>query len=914
MTLLGYAIAEVFRGRRRTVSSLIGLILAIAFISGTFIAIDSSLRTLVEESLVGVQADVILTTSTDRPIELARDLRAVSGVRAVAPFAGVSVEEVGRWGEAPIQTLEFVGLDPENLPSELRSVQIEGTMAMAAGTTAVSNFVAREAGVRLGDVLYVKGSFFDPANGSREVRYVNLTVQGIVTYPDDWRPPRFSVNALSQHLAAVHLRDAMDLSDQLVGRRALAVVNEISIDRNALLDPYDAPTSQENLARLAENLRRVATPYGSVTIYNFVSEIVGDLERALPLYRGIYIALSLPLILLGVSLAAVGIDLGHAERRRELAILKTRGARPRQIATVLLLESLVIGVLAAGIGLIAGVAIGRIVAPSTTFFISTNRGLEAVVLDPNSILTTIVLSVVFAFVASVRSARRAARSPIVEGLRHYSPGEAKLEYRRTLDLCLVALGLATFAFDFAYGFFGGSLFGLLAGPLLFILLPLAPFVLLVSFTRLATRWTPRVYEVTAKILKPVAKNLEHLISRNLGRNPRRASNIAILIALGVAFGVFILSLNQSFVMREDRILRASIGADIGGLPRLGDTSFAGNLTSVPGVASVSLIFDLPARPLFGPDSSVPNVFALDPDPYFTTSRPEPWFFVDGRADAARGVLANAGQVLVSEAFAASAAIVVGDVLPIGYEGPGPTGEPESRQLDVTVGGIVRGLPGLSASSDFLPLAVYGSTVTLEPILSADPSAPAGTGGRFLVDLAADADWRPAKETILGLGATDVRVYDQEREAMNRNPAARNILDFFAVEIGFVLLVLTAGLALMTYAASLDREAEFAGIIARGASPWQTAGLLLGEAFAILVIGTLVGVGAGMAATYGAGQVLGPGPGGAAYEPLIPFPFVVPVEAVLVVALAFLVMLSACLLVAWRIARMDVARVLKQRAG
>ncbi len=104
------------------------------------------------------------------------------------------------------------------------------------------------------------------------------------------------------------------------------------------------------------------------------------------------------------------------------------------------------------------------------------------------------------------------------------------------------------------------------------------------------------------------------------------------------------------------------------------------------------------------------------------------------------------------------------------------------------------------------------------------------------------------------------------------------------------------------------------MIARGASGWQAATILLGEAFSILVIGTLVGLGTGALAAYGGARILGPGPGGEAYAPLVPFPFVVPLEALSVVGLAFLVMFLASLAVAWRIARMDVPRVLRLRAG
>lgn len=102
-------------------------------------------------------------------------------------------------------------------------------------------------------------------------------------------------------------------------------------------------------------------------------------------------------------------------------------------------------------------------------------------------------------------------------------------------------------------------------------------------------------------------------------------------------------------------------------------------------------------------------------------------------------------------------------------------------------------------------------------------------------------------------------------------------------------------------------------MARGASGWHAATILLGESFSILVIGSLVGIGAGVVASFGGTQLFAAGPPGSD-ESLVPYPFVVPAEVALLVVLAFAVMLVASLFVSWRIARMDVARVLKLRGG
>src|SRR2546427_12804965 len=83
-------------------------------------------------------------------------------------------------------------------------------------------------------------------------------------------------------------------------------------------------------------------------------------------------------------------------------------------------------------------------------------------------------------------------------------------------------------------------FTFLIGALFFILLPFTPIFLIVGTTRLLTRSTGRVYEWTARVCKLLAKNLYYVISKNLRRNRRRSAYVAVIMALGIAFRMFIL--------------------------------------------------------------------------------------------------------------------------------------------------------------------------------------------------------------------------------------------------------------------------------------------------------------------------------------------------------------------------------------
>jgi len=261
-------------------------------------------------------------------------------------------------------------VDPDHLPGVFDGTQVQGTMELPRGSAVLSDIVALEAGAVVGDVVFVEGLSYNATSGTSEPRFVNLTIEGIVTIPSGWEPPLFSAGGVpSDRFIAVHIRDGTWLSSELFGQEIDGATFEILVDRNLVLNPYDVVWSQRNLARIGSEIRLVAAPYGETTLYDLVSPIVAGLDVVLPLFRTVYVLLSIPLIILGISLGAVGVDLGHSERRRELAVLKTRGATGSQVWRVLAMESVIVGCLAAILGLIAGVGISRLVAPFVTFFV-----------------------------------------------------------------------------------------------------------------------------------------------------------------------------------------------------------------------------------------------------------------------------------------------------------------------------------------------------------------------------------------------------------------------------------------------------------------------------------------------------------------------------------------------------------------
>ena len=915
LTLLRYALAEVFRGRRRTISAVVGVAIAVSFLAGTSLAIDSSVSIAMGSYLSRLDRDFTIFAQTAQARQLADNLSAVPGVTFVAPYrqiaAGSEFSTGNLTGGLPY------AVDPNRLPPFLATWHLSGTMVLARGSTVVSGDLAARFVVGIGDTIELRASTFNVTSRVTETRFVNLTVQGLLDAPTNGvsliNGPSFSSFLL------IHLDDADWLDSVLTSRVTPRTSVDVLIDRGALLNAYDIEGSRRNLARLQRGLATVAHSYNG-SVGDMVSSILGYVETFSGLARQLFFALSMPIIFLGLYVGAIGVDLAHSERRRHLSILKARGANSRQILELLILESLITGSLAAGVGLIAGLGISRVLVGSVSGFFASTPAPTEIVVAPITIILTLLFGTLFMFIISYRSAKRTAGIAAVETLRFYIASETRLNYRPTLDIFFLAVGVGAFGLFLAHGA-GVGVVSFFGGPVAFVLLPIAPFLIAVGLIRLATRASPRVYEWVSTATAPFTKALAKIVARNLARNPRRAASIAVILALGLAFGMMSLSMHDGSVAWEDRKVRADIGADLSVIPPSGNLSFADAVSSVPGVVGVAAVKRVPVEypnPC-GSGLGIPlclDAFALDSD-YFSVANPDPWYFVDGIGAGTREVLSTVGSVLATEHYLRDSGHDVGDRVTLNYTVLNQTSQSEeTRNLNVTIGGVVRGLPGVTAR-DRLPWEqqwqVYGSLETFRSVFQGISNRSPGET-RLLVDLEDRADWQATKRAILDRGALDVRAYEEERGGANTSPVGRSFLGFLRLQSFFLIGVLVTGLVLVTIAASLERLVEFAGITARGASGWQTATILLGEAMSIVVIGTSVGVVAGLLVAYVGATIVPAGPGGEAFEPLAPFPFIVPLDTVLFIAAATGALFIASVLVSWRIARMDVARVLRQRAG
>ncbi|HYT17239.1 MAG TPA: FtsX-like permease family protein [Thermoplasmata archaeon] len=910
MALIRYAAINVIRSRRRTITAMIGVLLAVTFVSGTFIAIDSSTRATLDAFLANLPSDINLEArASANGTQLRQAVEGISGVLRVAVTRFTSIGKLeSAAASGPVDAL-VIGVEPNRLPSALEAITLaSGSLSLPRGQAALSDDLAARLNVSTGATVSLRLASYDPTNqtGPR----VNVTIAAVFGGVRPGGGPVFPP------LAVVHVEDAAWYEEQLgyayAGNGLCSLINfpcltgEIRIDRAQVLDPYNIEASRGKLAVLERQINTVLGTFGGHISSDNIPDALSSFESALIIQRIFYLGLSTPVLLLGIYLGAIGIDLSHAERRRELAVLKTRGASRDQTLGLLVLEAAFGGVIAALIGLVAGVGLSRLLLSFVSLFSTASAPqYELVVLSPATVATVAGLSVLFMAATSYRSAKRTADLPIVETLRYYAPGETHLRYRSSWDVLLVTLAVATYGMVLYSRANPGDFVTFLIGPLFIVLLPLAPILLMVGSGRLLTRSTSRVYEAASRVNRPFAKNLHHVITRNLQRNPRRAANVAVIVALGLGFGMFTLVTFSSQFAYQEGQLRAGIGADIAVDAAPSDPGFAASVRALPEVAGLTVVQRVIVPPQFGSAA----LFALDPGTYLSIAKPEPWYFRDFDSAAVQQVLESPGEVLVTEGYLHSAFLEVGANVSFLRSMRNETGFLKWANVTATIGGTVRGLPGTSVVGNGVPLAIYGSYDTLGPLIDLAKSQNIDPE-RYLVDLHPGADWRTAEEGIRGLGAGGIRVEAEEVEQLRSVPLFRAFFGFMELEIAFVVVILTAGLALILYAASLEREVELASIRARGASGWQTAGLLVGEASSIMLVGLVVGAGIGVLSAYLSTTFGASGAG----ESLVPLFLIVPVTSLLLLAAAPIAMLITSFLVSLRVVRMDIGRVLKLRGG
>jgi putative ABC transport system permease protein len=363
----------------------------------------------------------------------------------------------------------------------------------------------------------------------------------------------------------------------------------------------DRGVSQE---QLRDRLAAALPGADVVTGKEIVAENQRTLKPILKLLNRALLVFALIALFVGSFIIYNTFSIVVAQRAREMALLRAIGASRRQVLGSVLLEAVVVGLLAALLGVAAGigVAVGlRALLVGSGFFDIPAGG---IVLLPRTVAVSLLAGVLVSAASAVLPARKAAKVPPVAALRDLARDTSGHSRRRVvIGAVVTAAGMASLSF------------GLLARPNDGI--PPVGVGAAIIFVGVAVLG-PVIAGPAGRLIGwplPVLKGMAGTLAReNAVRNPKRTSSTAAALMIGVSLVAFITILASSARgaadAQVDKNFTGDFLLDAGGFPAL-SPDLARRLDRLPEVGAASGV----RSNLAEIDGATSDLVAVDPSSY-----------------------------------------------------------------------------------------------------------------------------------------------------------------------------------------------------------------------------------------------------------------------------------------------------------
>ena len=552
--------------KRRLFSTFLAVVLGVAFLAGNLVLTDTITKTF-DELFADVNrgTDVVVRNATTIegdfggetrgriPIDLMDVVATVEGVKAAEPQIQGYGQIVGKDGKAigdPGQGAPTFAGNWSTVP-ELRAFTIvEGDEPRTDDEMVIDKKSADDGGLRVGDRTTLL-----TAAGPNQFAVAGIAKFGSADSPGGASFALVTLAAAEKYIAKPGEADTI----RIVG---------------------DGRASQEELAARVQQ----ALPSGSeaVTGAQVTTEQQDDIQEGLSAFFN-FLLRPFAIIAILVSIFSIynTFSIIVAQRTREMALLRALGARRRQVMTSVVLEALVIGVIAAVVGLFAGLGVAALLkAVLAGFGLDVPAG--SLVLKGSTVQWALAIGIGIPVLTSIVPAVKASRVPPIAALRSVAVETTRVsKVRIGIGVLATALGLVNILAGVAQkGSDGLAKVGI--GALLII----------VAFVVLGPAVAGPVARMIGAPLPRLRGVAGTLARENAVRNPRRTSGAAAALLIGAAvvalFTVFASSIKASVDDQIDRSFAGDIVVDsetfgFGGF----NPQLARDIGEVPEVRAVS---------------------------------------------------------------------------------------------------------------------------------------------------------------------------------------------------------------------------------------------------------------------------------------------------------------------------------------
>jgi putative ABC transport system permease protein len=538
----------------------------------------------------------------------------------------------------------------------------------------------------------------------------------------------------------------------------------------------------------------------------------------------LYIMLAVPGALIALGLAYLAA-LGTVDRdRRDLALLRARGARRRDLLVLAGLESAILGIIAGLLGTAA--AFGAVSALVTGGAHAT----PARVLLIGAIC--VLLAAAGAGAARVGASLSSLRTSVASGRRGTRREAKPLWQRLYLDLaCLLVSGLI-------YWLTASTGFSAVVSPdsnptlSLSVYMFFAPALLWIGATLLLVRLRGRALSwVIARAVRGRASSLRAFLLVSAGRRGAAINRglvvVGLLLAFGVNLGIFSATYNQQ--VKADAQL--TLGADVTATAPPGVAArrdLQGRVAAVPGVAATTGVEHSYAY--VGPD--LQDTYGIDASSFAKATSLRDSYFLKATARQVLERLRSARDgILVSKETITDFSLNNGDLLRL-------------RVLDQRTGrfhvvpfhiaGIVQEFPSAPKDSFMVANGSYLESVTH----AGGPNVVFAKASGYPPDVA-----RRVAAATRGLG-TKVDNISSQGARTSSSITTVDLTGISHIEQAFAIILAAAAMALFVALGISERRQEFATMAAIGAPLSRISAFLWTEAAIVLAAGLTLAVGLG----------------------------------------------------------------------
>ena len=828
MSLASVALTGLVRAPARTVVRVVVLSAAVALLAAMIVFVGHALNTMTGSAVRSVPLDWQGPVSSYRAASrVARGVAGQAGVlhavpAATAPFAGLEHTAPGvgtiRSGAGAMLAV------PRSYPVAFHTLRfLRGSLR--SGEIALDQQLAATLQAQPGDTISLTVK-----PGARPVR---LRVSGIALVtaadmlfqplnpllgPAPAQPP---ANVLVLPLRTFASRIAPRLPTLTGGPAVTALPGApagVQWQVQAQVDPRSLTGSPSSaLARAGQVRNRVERSLpGQVQFVDNLSDSLNAAAGDALYAQTLFIMLAVPGALVALGLAYLAA-LGTADRdRRDLALLRARGARRRDLLSVATVESAVLGVVAGVVGTAAGLAAAALVV-SGSLGITTERVLV-------TLAVCIVVATIGAAAARIGGSLGVLRSAVSESRRSVRRARKPLWQRLYLDL--VALGLS----GLVYWLTVRNGFSAVVNPdsnptlSLSVYMFFAPALLWIGATLLLVRLSGRALGwIVGRAARGRTPDWRRLMLASAGRRGSAINRglvlVALLLAFGVALGIFEATYDQQ--ARVDAQL--TLGADVVVTSPPGVAAkhqLDERIARLPGVAGTSAVDHSYAY--VGPD--LQDTFGIDASTLTHGTSLRDSYFLGGSARTMLARLRSTPDgVLVSEETITDYSLREGDLLKLRVL---DRAQGRFRIVRFHVVGVVQEFPAAPRDSFMVVNLAFLERATHD-------------GGPNVLLVRSAGDPVALHHRIAAATRSDGTVVDDIRHQTAQTVSSITTVDLTGIshiEEAFALALVAFAMALFIIVSLGERRQELATMAALGASLRRVAAFLWSEAALVLAAG------------------------------------------------------------------------------